>query len=65
MIRISLARIRSRALRPSARPAALAQTTLAAIQGGYLLSTAHHDIRPMQTALSAAYTHIRAHRPAP
>ena len=55
----------SHVLQPSARPTALAQTTLAAIQGGYLLSTAHHDIRPMQTALSAAYTHIRNNRPSP
>jgi TetR/AcrR family transcriptional regulator, transcriptional repressor for nem operon len=53
------------ALHPSARSAALAQTTLAAIQGGYLLSTAHHNIRPMQTSLSAAYTHLRANRPTP
>ena len=52
----------SHALHPSAPPAALAQATLAAIQGGYLLSTAHQEIRPMQTALSAAYTHIRANR---
>jgi TetR/AcrR family transcriptional regulator, transcriptional repressor for nem operon len=55
----------SRALQPSTRPATLAATTLATIQGGYLLSTAHHDIRPMQAALSAAYTHIRTNRPAP
>lgn len=49
-------------LGPSARPTVLAQTTLAAIQGGYLLSTARHDIRPMRTALAAAYAQLRAAR---
>lgn len=47
----------------SARPEVLAEATLAAIQGGYLLSTAHHDIGPMQTALATAYTQLRASRP--
>jgi len=49
-----------RLLDRSARPTVLAETTLAAIQGGYLLSTAHHDIRPMRTALAAAHAQLRA-----
>ena len=52
-----------RALDRSARPEVLAEATLAAIQGGYLLSTAHHDIGPMRTALATAYNQLRASRP--
>lgn len=48
----------------SARPAVLAQATLAAIQGGYLLSTAHRDIRPMRAALTSAYAQLRTWRAA-
>ncbi len=56
----SLARMRTRgALSRSARPRELAQITLAAIQGGYLLSSAAADIRPMQRALAAAYARLR------
>ncbi len=51
------------ALDDSARPQILAEVTLAAIQGGYLLSTIHRDIAPMRTALAAAYTELRAARP--
>ena len=50
-----------RALDDPARPELMAQATLAAIQGGYLLSTVHHDIAPMQTALAGAYTELRRH----
>ena len=52
-------------LAPRAQPELLAETTLTAIQGGYLLSTARGDIRPMQTALDAAYTQLRASRAGP
>ena len=52
-----------RALDGAARPKILAEGTLAAIQGGYLLSTVHHDIAPMRTALAVAYTELRAVRP--
>jgi TetR/AcrR family transcriptional regulator, transcriptional repressor for nem operon len=52
-------------LAPGAQPELLAETTLAAIQGGYLLSTARGEIRPMQTALAAAYTQLRASRARP
>lgn len=47
------------ALRPRADPEALAETTMVAIQGGYLLSTIKKDIRPMRNALTAAYAHLR------
>jgi len=53
----------NRGLDLNARPALLAEATLATIQGGYLLSTAHQDIRPMRTALNAAYARLRASRP--
>ncbi|MCA1709410.1 MAG: TetR/AcrR family transcriptional regulator, partial [Actinobacteria bacterium] len=52
----------TRRLNPAARPTLLAQTTLAAVQGGYLLSTARHDIHPMRTALNTAYNQLRASR---
>lgn len=52
-----------RALDRSARPELLAEATLVAIQGGYLLSTAHQDIGPMRTALATAYSQLRAARP--
>ena len=49
-------------LEPKAQPALLAEAVLTAIQGGYLLSTARRNVRPMQTALAAAYTQLRALR---
>ena len=49
-------------LEPSAQPALLAEAMLTAIQGGYLLSTARRELRPLQTALAAAYTQLRASR---
>jgi len=59
-----LERMRSAGLlSPSSRPEALAATTLAAIQGGYLLSTAAGEIEPMRRALAMAYSHLREHRP--
>lgn len=53
---------RKELLEPRAQPVLLAETALSAIQGGYLLSTARRDIRPMETALAAAYTHLRTSR---
>lgn len=47
-------------LRPGADPGALAEVTMAVIQGGYLLSTTKKDIRPMRNALDAAYAHLRS-----
>ena len=46
----------------TAQPDALARHLLAAIQGGYLLSTVRQDPRPMREALDAAYAHVRATR---
>ncbi|HSH59374.1 MAG TPA: TetR/AcrR family transcriptional regulator [Acidimicrobiales bacterium] len=50
------------ALLPGADPQALAETTMASIQGGYLLSTTKKDIRPMRNALAAAYSYLRSFR---
>lgn len=47
-------------LATGARTDDLAATTLAQIQGGYLLSTAMQDIEPMERALEAAYQGLRA-----
>jgi AcrR family transcriptional regulator len=52
-------------LRPSADPRALASTLLAAIQGGYALSSATRDAAPMEAALSMAYDHLRSHATPP
>ena len=49
-------------LEPRAQSALLAEAVLTAIQGGYVLSTAQRNARPMQTALAAAYTQLRASR---
>ena len=46
----------------SAQHAALARNLLAAIQGGYLLSSVHQDAHPMREALDAAYEQLRAAR---
>ncbi len=54
-----------RALRADADPEALAETTMAAIQGGYVLSTTKKDIRPMRNSLYAAYSHLRSFRSVP
>ena len=43
-----------------ALPAELAQTTLAAVQGGYLLSTAEQDLQPMARSLKLAFAHLRS-----
>lgn len=50
-----------------ALPDELAQVTLAAIQGGYLLSTAQQDLQPMVRSLDLAFTHLRslASKPSP
>ena len=53
------------ALRLDAHPEVLAETTMAAIQGGYVLSTTKKDIRPMRNSLNAAYSYLRSFRPVP
>ena len=47
-------------LRPEADASALADATMASVQGGYLLATTKKDIRPMSNALQAAYAHLRS-----
>jgi AcrR family transcriptional regulator len=47
-------------LRPDADPSGLAATTLAGIQGGYLLSTLNKDVRPMKDALEAILAYLRS-----
>ena len=47
-------------LRPDADPSALAATTLAGIQGAYLLSTLQKDVRPMRDALEAILAYLRS-----
>ena len=47
-------------LRSSAQPRILAQVTLAAIQGGYLMSMARGDSEPMRRALKLAFDNLRA-----
>jgi AcrR family transcriptional regulator len=48
-------------LDPGANPDELATATLAAIQGGLLLTQAKRDHAPLATALDAAYANLRAH----
>ena len=50
----------ARKLRPHAAPSSLAATTLAGIQGAYLLSTLHKDVRPMKDTLEAILVHLRS-----
>ena len=47
-------------LAPSADPDVLATATLAAIQGGLLLTQTRRDPRQLAIALEAAYAHLRA-----
>jgi TetR/AcrR family transcriptional repressor of nem operon len=49
---------------PEADPAALALATLAALQGGLLLTQMRRDTRPLETALDAMLTLIASFRPA-
>ena len=52
---------RSGKLDPTANPDELATATLAAIQGGLLLTQTRRDPAPLATALDAAYANLRAH----
>ena len=65
-IRDGLAMMRGRgALRPDADPDRLALATLAALQGGLLLTQVRRDPIPIATALDAALDHIRSFVPEP
>jgi len=48
-------------LRADADPEALAEEALAGIQGGYLLTMAKREARPMRNALAAAFARLRSH----
>lgn len=50
-------------IRKGAVPGELADMTLAAIQGGYLLSSAERDPAPMVQSLKLALAHLRSWRP--
>ena len=47
-------------LSAKADPDALATGLMAALQGGYLLAQANHDVAPMATALDMALAHIES-----
>ncbi len=47
-------------LAQDADPQILAETTIAIMQGGYLLASAKRDVRPMRLALSAALAHLKS-----
>jgi TetR/AcrR family transcriptional repressor of nem operon len=48
-------------LRHDADPDALAESAIAVLQGGYLLSSTKRDIRPMRNALAAALSQLRSY----
>ena len=52
-------------LRDDADPYALAESTIAVLQGGYLLSSTKRDIRPMRNALAAALGQLKSYAPSP
>ncbi|HEY2288323.1 MAG TPA: TetR family transcriptional regulator [Streptosporangiaceae bacterium] len=47
------------ALRPGADPDELAVSLMAAVQGGYLLASTAHDVRPMEISIDMALEHLR------
>jgi hypothetical protein len=49
-------------LDPNADPDRLATATLAAIQGGLVLTQTRRDPGQLAIALDAAYAHLRSHR---
>jgi AcrR family transcriptional regulator len=60
-LRVGLEKMRSEGkLRRSADPARLATATLAAIQGGLVLTQTRRDPQQLQHALDAAYTYLRS-----
>jgi TetR/AcrR family transcriptional repressor of nem operon len=50
-------------LRDDADAYALAESTIAVLQGGYLLSSTKRDIRPMRNALAAALGQLKSYAP--
>ena len=49
------------ALKPDADPGQLAIGLMAALQGGYLLANAAHDVRPMEVAIDQALEHLESY----
>lgn len=49
-------------LSPRANVVDLAESVMAAIQGGYLLATTKKDIRSMRNTLRSAYSYLRSHK---
>ena len=50
-------------LRDDADPDALAESTIAVLQGGYLVSSTKQDTRPMRNALAAALGQLKSYAP--
>ncbi|MGH3248996.1 MAG: TetR/AcrR family transcriptional regulator [Trebonia sp.] len=48
-------------LSPGADPDRLAVGLMAALQGGYLLASTAHDVRPMEIALDLALEHVKSY----
>jgi TetR/AcrR family transcriptional regulator, transcriptional repressor for nem operon len=48
-------------LKPGADPDRLAVGLMAALQGGYLLANAAHDVKPMEIALDLALEHLKSY----
>ena len=58
----ALSAMRSRKeLKPGADPRALAQFTVASIQGGLLLCKTHKDISPLQEVLDHSLRYLKSH----
>jgi AcrR family transcriptional regulator len=49
------------ALKPDADPEQLAIGLMAALQGGYLLASTSHDVRPMEIAIDQALEHLKSY----
>jgi AcrR family transcriptional regulator len=49
------------ALKPDANPEQLAIGLMAALQGGYLLASTTHDVRPMEIAIDQALEHLKSY----
>jgi TetR/AcrR family transcriptional repressor of nem operon len=50
-------------LREDAHADALAEATIAVLQGGYLLSSTKRDVRPMRNALAIALSQLKSYAP--
>jgi TetR/AcrR family transcriptional repressor of nem operon len=62
LIAAGLRRMQARGtLKPGADPDKLAVSLMAAVQGGYLLASTAHDVRPMEISIDTALEHVRAY----